>query len=79
MLELLLLPVHLGLALLTLAGSIILFPLRLIFNLAFGLVAAIGGLFLVGGILAALVLVSLAPGTILLLLGIGILLTLCRR
>ncbi|HHY36385.1 MAG TPA: hypothetical protein GX518_01705 [Firmicutes bacterium] len=79
MLDLLLLPLHLAVALLGFIGGIILFPLRLAFKLTLGFVAFLGGLFLLGGILLALFLVSLVPGIILGLLGIGILLTLRRR
>ncbi|MGI6144016.1 MAG: hypothetical protein ACOYEK_09210 [bacterium] len=79
MVDLLLLPFHLAAALLTFAGRIILFPVRLVFNLALGFVIFLGSLFLAVGILLALFLGGLASGVILCLLGLGLLLISCRR
>ncbi len=78
MLELLLLPFHLALAILSFIGSLILFPLRLAFKLTLGFIVFLGSLFILSGILLALLLASLSPGLILFLLGLGILLTRSR-
>lgn len=74
MLEILLLPFHLLGALMVLLVAVILFPIRLLLGLSLGLLGLVGGLFIVGGIFAALLIAGIAPIGILVLIAIGLLL-----